>query len=238
MTHHNGTPPTVCDLQLRPCTALLAGGHQWCKAPQCSSGMNHVILGQTVPAQSPARWSRGRTIKPGTRQFRGSGTHQTQRVDTSFRTNNKYDQHITQIAKCAFFQLHTCSEKYDQQINSIVVIESVDSKYVAHLERKKSTNQMQHVFSFYLSKHRKVHFYERPQLELQTAGGHDGDSPSWWTLWGESQLVDTMGTVPAGVAATATAAKAAAAGGGYGQSPSWWTLWGQSQLELQQQQQQ
>ncbi len=50
-----------------------------------------------------------------------------------------------------------------------------------------------------------------------------------------------MGTVPAGVAATATAAAtaatSAAAGGGYGQSPSWWTLWGQSQLELQQQQQ-
>ena len=42
--------------------------------------------------------------------------------------------------------------------------------------------------------------------------------------WSCRQLVDTMGTVPAG--------------GHYGENPSWWTRWGQSQLELQQQQQQ
>ncbi len=123
----------------------------------------HTKLGQTVPAQSPARWSRGRTIKPGTRQFRGPGTHQTQRVNTSSRTNNKYDQHITQIAKCAFFQLHTCSEKYDQRINSIVVIESIDSKYVAHLERKKEARTRCNTVFFDFSKHQKVHLYECPQ---------------------------------------------------------------------------
>ncbi len=194
-------------------------------------------LGQTVPAQSPARWSRGRTTKPGTRQFRGSGTRQTQRVNTSSRTNKKNDQHITQIAKCTFFHyIHVLKNTTNRSIQLWQLNQSI--RNMLHTSRGKKHKQ--YATRFFLL------FFQAPEgafLRVPPAGVAD----SWWTRWGQSQLVDTMGRIPAGghdgdspagVAATATAAKAAAAGGGYGQSPSWWTLWGQSQLELQQQQQQ